>query len=51
MDRVYARQRNLTLDDLNRLRVFPFLDDQSKITTSTMSLGSTKPRTLTQATA
>ena len=28
---VHARQRNLTLDDLNRLRVFPFLDDQSKI--------------------
>ena len=28
---IHARQRNLTLDDLNRLNVFPFLDDQSKI--------------------
>ena len=31
VDFVHARQRNLTLDDLNRLRVFPFLDDQSNI--------------------
>ena len=31
MDFVHARQRNLTLDDVNRLRVFPFLDDQSKV--------------------
>ena len=31
MDFVHARQRNLTLDDLNRLRVFLFVDDQSKI--------------------
>ena len=30
-DFVHARQRNLTLDDLNRLRVFLFVDDQSKI--------------------
>ena len=31
VDFVHARQRNLTLDDLIRLDVFPFLDDQSKI--------------------
>ena len=31
VDFVHARQRNLTLDDLNRLRVLSFLDDQSNI--------------------
>ena len=30
-DFVHARQRNLTLDDLNRLRDLSFLDDQSNI--------------------
>ena len=31
VDFVHAKQQNLTPDDLNRLRVFPFLDDQSKV--------------------